>query len=165
MKRIIVAIAALIPALGLAGGPTNMPDAAVSGSAAIGTAKHAWVTPKGAIELDDVESLNDDLPRYRGKRVVVTGEVEDKVDSKSMVIESGGIFNDELLVVAGPMLKESDLARFQENHEVKVSGTVRMMTAEQAKKEYGWNPTASAAERIKGRKAFLVADQIALVDE
>lgn len=119
----------------------------------------------GAIEVKDVEALNDNLPRYKDKKVTVSGEVQKLVDSKTMVLESGGIFDDEVVVLMGPQMKEETLSKFSEDKEVKVTGTLKMLTPAQAEKQYGWTPPARVTERVKNQRAFIVADQIALMEE
>jgi hypothetical protein len=167
MMRKIAASAfiALLPCIAFAEeSSAPNPNAKPWRTAAPGKAS-AWKSTEllDSIVFEDVETLNDDLPQYKNKKVTVSGHVDNMIDSKSMILESGGIFDNEILVVAGPSIKDVDMEKIHEKSDVKITGMLRIMNAAQAKKEFGWSP--SQARQIEGERAFLVADQIALVLE
>jgi hypothetical protein len=112
--------------------------------------------------IKDVETLNDDLNKYSGQRVQVSGEVEDKIDARSIVLESGGTFNDEIVVVAGPNLK-GDLASLQEDTDVTVTGTIVLKPVADVRRDYRWDVTPDMLAEFRDVKAFLVADEITSV--
>lgn len=114
-------------------------------------------------EVKDVETLNDDLSKYAGKVVRVSGEVEDKIDSRSVVLESGGIFNDEIIVISGPNAKGTDIGALKKDAKVVVTGTVVMKPVADFQKEYNWTLSPQMTGEFTDTRAFLVADEITTV--
>jgi hypothetical protein len=49
-------------------------------------------------KFENVEDLLDNVAEYDGRRVQVSGEVEKIIDTRSFILEGGGIFNDEIIV-------------------------------------------------------------------
>lgn len=114
-------------------------------------------------EVKDVETLNDDLNKYSGKVVRVSGKIEDRIDSTSVVLESGGIFNDEIIVINGPNLKGTNVNSLKENAKVVVTGTVVMKPLADFRREYNWTLTPQLDGEFTDTRAFLVADEITVV--
>jgi len=130
------------------------------------TLMSAWANAnetRNVTEVKDVETLNDDLSKYSGQVVRVSGKVEDKIDSRSIVLESGGIFNDEIVVISGPKVKGTNIGTLKEDAKVVVTGTVVMKTVTDFQKEYNWTMTPEMAGEFTDTRAFLVADEIAMV--
>ncbi len=117
-----------------------------------------------AIDVKDVETLNDDLSKYANKKIKVSGEVKDKIDSKSMVIESGGIFNDEIVVIAGPNLKGS-IASYKEDADLKITGTLKAANLVDVRREYSWDLDPQVEAELQQTTAFLVADEISMIEK
>lgn len=115
-------------------------------------------------DIKDVETLNDEINKYTGKKVRVAGEIKDKVDSRSFVIESGGIFDDEILVVMPPKMKQN-LAQFKDDQRVRVTGTVRQASVVDIRREYSWDLDPQIEAELEGSRAYLVADEIVTVKE
>lgn len=124
----------------------------------------AWAnkntTTKNLIEVKDVETIMDDLNKYSGKVVRVTGEIEDKIDSRSAVLESGGIFNDEIIIISGPNLKGSSIDSLKEDTNVTVTGTVVMKPITDIRREYDWNLDTGIEPEFSDVKAYLIAEEI-----
>lgn len=119
-------------------------------------------TPGAAQEFRDVESLNDDITKLNNKKVTVTGKVDNKIDPKAIVIQGGGLLNDQLIVY-GPRLNQQTLASLKEDSKVKVTGTVRTMSGADFRREFGWSVDPKVESEIDDQKAFLLADEIIAV--
>ncbi len=109
--------------------------------------------------VKDVETLNDDINKYSGQRVEVQGEIEDKIDGRSVVIESGGVFNDEIVVIAGPNFK-GDMGAMKEDTLVKVTGTVVAKPYSEVRSQYNWTLNDDMQTEFGDVRAFLVADDV-----
>lgn len=108
----------------------------------------------------NVEQLNDNIAQHSGKQVSVAGEIEEWLDSRSFVLESGGLFNDEIAVVVPPNAKGVDLQRLSEDADIVVSGTVRSVPVIELERELGWDFDPELEVEFEGTKHFLVVDRI-----
>lgn len=126
--------------------------AGISGSLSASAATKAMV-------IEDVETLNDNIAKYNNKTVRVKGEVKDKIDPKAVTIESGGIFNDEIVVVAGKNMK-GDLASLKDDANVEVTGTIRTVPVVEIRRELSWDLNPELVAEFEGVDVFLVADEI-----
>jgi hypothetical protein len=118
-------------------------------------------------QVNNVEELLDNVARYDGKKVQVCGKIEE-IEAHTFILESGGIFNDEIIVVM-PKGKEialqfinSDggLALIEEDSNVIVTGTVRTVGAVEIEREYGLDLDPEIEIELERVKAFLIADRI-----
>lgn len=109
--------------------------------------------------VKDVETLNDDINKYSGQRVEVQGEIKDKVDGRSVILESGGILNDEIVVITGPNYK-GNLGGFKEDTMVKVTGTVIAKPYNEIRSQYNWTLNEDMQTEFGDVRAFLVADDV-----
>jgi hypothetical protein len=89
-----------------------------------GSGAHAPQTSPGNAALD-VEELNDDLDGQMGKTVAVVGEVEKRFDNRSFVLESGGLFDNEITVIVPQTSKGMKPDRIQEDAQLLIHGKVR----------------------------------------
>lgn len=105
--------------------------------------------------FEDVEELLDDIARYDGQKVKVPGEVEEKIDERAFILESGGIFNDEIVV----MMPEGRLM-VTEDSEVVVTGTVRAIGFVEIEREYGWDLDPQIKVELEDVEAFIIAESI-----
>lgn len=113
--------------------------------------------------LKDVETLNDNLAKYSGKVVRVNGEIEEKIDSRSIVLESGGFLNDEIVVINGANAKGTKIDELNKDTKVVVTGTVVMKPVSEFRKDYNWNLNSETEKEFKNIRAFLVAEEITTV--
>lgn len=142
----------LIPALALAADQGAKPQA-----------KGASQQPPAAATQSspmDVEELNDKIAQHAGKQVSVAGEIEDWLDARTFVLESGGLFNDEIAVIVPPNVKGLDVQRLREDADIVVSGTVRSVPVIELERELGWDFDPQLEVELEGTKNFLVADRI-----
>ncbi|MFP5386180.1 MAG: hypothetical protein ACLGHN_08885 [Bacteriovoracia bacterium] len=109
------------------------------------------------VQVADVETLMDNISDYQGKKVTVTGEVEDVIDKKSIIVESGGIINDEIVVIGRDSLNPKAL---KEDAKVQVTGTVRAVPVVEVEREVGWDLEPEVEAELKAVNVFLVADEI-----
>lgn len=108
----------------------------------------------------DVQDLNANIDQYLGKKISVAGEIEDKEGPRSFVLESGGIFNDEILVVVPNNARGLNPQQLQDDADIVVSGTVRAMTVMDVERELGWDLDPELEVEMEGTRNYLVADQI-----
>ncbi|QRK04762.1 hypothetical protein JQX13_31640 [Archangium violaceum] len=108
----------------------------------------------------NVEQLNDNIAQHSGKQVSVAGEIEEWLDARSFVLESGGLFNDEIAVIVPPNAKGVDAQRLREDADIVVSGTVRSVPLVELERELGWDLDPELEVEFEGTKHFLVADRI-----
>lgn len=116
--------------------------------------------PKPAAAMLDVEELNDKIAQHTGQKVTVAGEIEEWLDARSFVLESGGLFNDEITVIVPPNVKGLDTQRLNEDADIVVAGTVRAMQLVELERELGWDLQPELEVELEGVKHFLVAERI-----
>lgn len=104
--------------------------------------------------VESVEELLDNVAYYADKKVQVPGEVEE-INGRAFILESGGVFNDEIVVV----MPETGM-RVTEDVDVTVSGTVRTIGLVEVEREYGLDLDPEIEVELENREAFLIADRI-----
>ena len=107
------------------------------------------------LELEDVEELLDNVARYNNQKVKVSGEVEEVIDRQAFILESGGLFNDEIVV----LIPKNNM-RVEEDSEVTVTGTVRAVGLVEIEREYGWDLDPQIKIELENVEAYLIADRI-----
>ncbi|MFP2901684.1 hypothetical protein [Corallococcus sp. 4LFB] len=115
--------------------------------------------PPQAQQLD-VEELNDNISSYVGQKVSVAGEIENKLDARSFVMESGGIFDDEIVVVVPQKSQGLRPVRLREDANIVVTGTVRSIPIVDVERQLGWDLDPELKIELEGTRNFLVADRI-----
>lgn len=79
---------------------------------------------RATLYIEDVESLLDNKAQYDGLRVSVSGQITKQLDSKSFILESGGVLNDEVLVMT---TKDQDFSQnLKQKTSMNVTGTFRL---------------------------------------
>lgn len=109
--------------------------------------------------VENVEELLDNIARYDNKKVRVPGEVEE-IDRRAFILESGGVFQDEIIVV----MPETGMW-VREDADVIVAGTVRTISIIEIEREYGLDLDPEIEIELKDREAFLIAERIEHRDE
>ncbi|QBQ56491.1 hypothetical protein E3U44_07405 [Nitrosococcus wardiae] len=107
--------------------------------------------------VEDVEELLDSITRYKGQTVRVSGEVEEIIDQKAFILESGGLFNNEIVV----LVPQGNLT-VMEGIDVTVTGTVRVISLIEIDREYGWGLEPYMRVELEDVDTFLVADHVEL---
>lgn len=115
--------------------------------------------PPPAQQLD-VEELNDNISRYIGQKVTVAGEIENKIDARSFVLESGGIFDDEIVVLVPQKSQGLKPMRLNEDANIVVTGTVRSLPVVEVERQLGWDLDPEVEVELEGTRNYLVADRI-----
>lgn len=121
-------------------------------SAAATTAKTTAATT-----VKDVETILDNVSLYNGKKITVTGEIQDRPDARSFVLESGGLLNDEIVVIDA---KRKTAVKLDEDSQVSVSGTVRAAPIVDLRRELSWDLDPQIETELEGAQAFIIAEQI-----
>jgi len=110
----------------------------------------------------DVRELNLNIAKYAGKQVSVSGEIDDKVGPRSFILESGGVFDDEIIVILPTNVQGLKPEQLREDANIVVTGTVRPMTVVEVERELNWDLTPEVEVEFEGIQNYLVADKIAL---
>jgi hypothetical protein len=76
------------------------------------------------------------------------------------VLESGGIFNDEILVIVPNNARGLKAQQLRDDANIAVTGTVRSMTVVEVERELGWDLNPELEVELEGTRNFLVAEQI-----
>lgn len=111
----------------------------------------------------DVEELNDVLPQMRGRTVTVVGEVEEELHERAFMLESGGLFDDEIIVLVPPQAKRAGVV-IQDDEKLEVVGTVRAVRVVDIERDYGWDLDPELEAELEGVRHYLVADRIVRAD-
>lgn len=112
-----------------------------------------------AMRVPDVETLNDDLSKYSGRRIQIDGKLEENIDKKSFVLSSGGIISDEIVVVGSPE-DPTDLTTIPKNTKLTITGTLLLKPVSNVTKDGTWTLTPQITTGFRDVKAFLIADEI-----
>lgn len=115
-------------------------------------------------DVKDVETLNDDLRKYNGKRIRVEGNVDHKIDSRAFLLESGGLFNDKIVVLTSPKVKNLDVNALDDDKNIRVTGTLVTKSLATLRKDYSWDLTENRIRELRNAKTYLVADEISPVE-
>jgi uncharacterized protein YdeI (BOF family) len=107
-----------------------------------------------------VEELNDNMNRYRDQRVAVRGEIEEYLGPSSFVLESGGIFDDEITVIIPENVQGIDPNMLREDSDIVVHGAVRQMTQVEIEREMSWDFDPEIEAEFEGTRSYLVAERI-----
>lgn len=140
-------------------GATRGDGAGSSGREA--TASGAQAGTGTVMPLLDVEKLNDEPTRYVGQRVSVAGELQEWLDARAFVLESGGIFDDEMTVIVPKDAKGMSPRELPEDADIVVTGTVRSTTLVEIERELGWDLDPELEIEFDGTRTYLVAERIA----
>jgi hypothetical protein len=108
----------------------------------------------------DVQDLNMNISQHVGQRVSVAGEIEEKPGPRSLILESGGIFNDEILVIVPANAQGLKAQQLQDDADIVVTGTVRSMSVVEVERELGWDLNPEIEVELEGTRNFLVAERI-----
>lgn len=106
-----------------------------------------------------VKEVDDHPDRYVGKRVTLTGEVDDVYSNQAFELEGHGwIFDQEVLVLTRTPVRLGT-SKLSDDLEVRVSGIVRKMSRAEIEREIGWNVDADLENRWRD-KTVVIADDI-----
>ncbi len=162
-----LALAALL-ALSLGAGPAGADEGVRSPAAGDDAGSAATLPPEGgeartaaAARQLDVEELNDDLQLYTDRQVEIAGEIEDRLDAHSFVLESGGFFDDEVAVVIPESVrKQTDPSLLRNDADVVVTGTLRATPIVEVERELGWDLDPELELELESVAAYVVAEKI-----
>ena len=108
-----------------------------------------------------MEELNDDLQLYTDRKVEVAGEIEDRLDTHSFVLESGGFFDDEVaVVIPDSVRKQTDPSLLRDDADIVVTGTLRATPIVEVERELGWDFDPQLELELESVAAYLVAEKI-----
>lgn len=108
----------------------------------------------------NVQELNRNIAQHQGQRVSVAGEIEEKLDGRSFILESGGLINDEILVLVPKNAQGINAQQLRDDANLVVTGTVRSMPVVEVERELGWDLDPQLEVELEGARNFLVAERI-----
>jgi len=127
----------------------------------------AFADTEGSVmKFKNVETLNDNIRDHVNQRVQVTGEVDDILSSRTIILESGGILNDKIAVIASPEL-EDRFGALVEDADVMVTGTVIMRPTTDSRFLNQSNDIENIGVPVQyeAERYFIVADEVTLVED
>lgn len=120
-----------------------------------------WSVEKiSSIKVQSVKELNQDMNKFEDKRVTVRGRVERVIDEYSLVIESGGLINDEIVVSGSSPIKKEAL---KEDQLIEVTGfyrTVPVVDVQRKKAETFGSPVR---KNLEGISTMIMQEKIKLL--
>ena len=110
-----------------------------------------------------VDDVDDDPTRYAGKRVTLTGEIDEVHSNQAFELEGHGwIFDEEVLVLTRTPVRLGP-AQLSDDLEVRVRGIVRKMSPAEIEREVGWDVDANLETQWRD-KAVVIADDISALE-
>ncbi|MCW8193391.1 hypothetical protein F6455_01160 [Proteobacteria bacterium 005FR1] len=113
-----------------------------------------------AMPVGSVNHLLDNAGKYVNERITVPGEVEELLDPRTFVLESGGIFMDEVTVVVPKGTKGFNPALLREDSDIRVTGTVRQASAVDIEQELDFKFAPAIKIELDSADTYLVAETI-----
>lgn len=111
-------------------------------------------------EVKSVGTLNSNIKRYEGKTVRVRGEIESKIDARTAIIESGGLFNNEIAIVVSPTALGPQVSNLREDDEVYVTGKIYTKSLSDFRLEHSWTLAPEIEQELNKKRAILIVDEI-----
>ncbi len=118
-------------------------------------------TTTPARQYEDVEQLVDNVKQLEGQKVSVPGEVKQLLNPRAFVLESGGIINDEIVVLVPKKLDEQQVMSIKDDADLAVTGVVRNVPLIEVRRELGWDMDPQLVVELERVKSYIVADRIA----
>lgn len=110
--------------------------------------------------VEDVEVLFYKLDKLLDKRITISGEIIRILDGRAIIIESGGVFNNEIPVVFTRNVQLRDLKSLACGQRQKIIGTVRRASLADIQKEAAWEPDPSQVKDLQKGAVWIVADMM-----
>ena len=142
MKRLPLYLATLILALGFTG------------------IQPVFAQQDGYMKVEDVEELLDDYEDFIGKKVSVPGEVEYRIDSRTFVLESGGLINDEIVVFLPKGFADDQSTMIVDDADLTVKGTIITYNVVEVEREMDWDWTPEIEAELENVVVVLKAEEI-----
>lgn len=133
---------------------------AISLATAVALAPATLQAENEPMPVGSVNHLVDNAGKYVDKRITVAGEVEEWLDPRTFVLESGGIFMDEVTVIMPKGAKGLDPALLREDSDIRVTGTVRSASAVDIEREFDWDFAPAINVELESANTYLIAETI-----
>lgn len=109
----------------------------------------------------DVEELLDQKAKLDNKSVSVSGEIEEVLDERTFILESGGLFDDEVVVFMDKNVQADELNRLiKEDKELIVNGTFKRATVAEIEREHDWKFSSDSKKKLKKSQAYILGSQL-----
>lgn len=113
------------------------------------------------VPVDDVEALLDKRATMNNKRVSVSGEVEEVLDQRTFILESGGLFNDEVVVFLDKGVTADDIQRLiKEDKEIIVNGTFKALSVVEIERDYDWDFKPEIEAELNKAGSYILGSEL-----
>jgi hypothetical protein len=123
---------------------------------AIGLAQASDQSTDNVIKVKNVKELLDNIVRYNGKKIQVSGKVDKILDDHSFILESGGIFNNEIVVI----VPKNNIKVKENESPVTVTGTLSTADLIETETYYGQKLNPELSIEKDEVAAYIVADSV-----
>lgn len=124
------------------------------------SAVFAQKTTEKVIKVKDVETLNDQSGELKDKKVSVIGHVKRVIGPKSIVIEGGGLLNDDIVVSGDEIIQPKAL---KEGAKIEVTGFLRVVPVVEVGRRVGTTGTSKtlkADKEVVGSNSMIMWERI-----
>src|SRR5690606_397790 len=103
--------------------------------------------------------LMDKIDQYSDTKISVSGEVEE-VDQNAFILEGGGLFNDEVVVLFGKNMNADQKLLISEDKDVLVEGQIKKGRVADAATDLGYQFDSEVLRKLHRAENYIVADRI-----
>jgi hypothetical protein len=107
-------------------------------------------------KVKNVKELLNNIARYDGQKIQVSGKVDKKIDNHSFILESGGLFNNEIVVI----VPKNNMTVTEGNSPVTVTGTLRTADIFEIETYYNQKLNPELSIEKDEIEAYIVADNV-----
>lgn len=129
---------------------------AISGFAA-GDKKHIQGE---TTRVENVKTLLKDVDKFSDKMVSVQGKVEGILDDRTFILESGGFFNNEIVVFLDKGTESALRDMIKEDAKLIVKGKLRPVSVTEIEKEHNWKFGKEVREELRKGSSFILASDL-----
>jgi hypothetical protein len=109
-----------------------------------------------AIKVKNVKELLNNIARYDGKEIQVSGKVDKIIDDHSFILESGGLFNNEIVVIT----PKNNMEVTESNSPATVTGSLRTVGLIETERYYNQKLNPELSIERDEIAAYIVADNV-----
>jgi hypothetical protein len=107
-------------------------------------------------KVKNVKELLNNIARYDGKEIQVSGKVDKVIDDHTLILESGGVFNNEIVV----LMPKNNIKVKEGNSHITVTGTLRTADIFEIETYYNQKLNPELSIEKDEIEAYIVADNI-----
>jgi hypothetical protein len=134
----------------------NIATAILTMLSAISLAQASDQSTDNVIKVKNVKELLDNIVRYNGKKIQVSGKVDKVIDAHSFILESGGVFNNEIVVI----VPKNNRKVTENNAPATVTGSLRTADLIETETYYDQKLNPELSIEKDEIEAYIVADKV-----